>query len=603
MQELARRMQKRNDDKTSFMVNRLFLRLMAVNVLIGLVLPCTQLIDSVLTGKFLGTAALDVYGLFLPLESLTMALCGVFSIGTQISCSHLLGRGKLEEAQEVSGTAFLAAGVFSVLYFLIMLIFAGEIAVALGANGEIPGQVSDMTSYLQGYAFGIPAIFLMGMMSCLMILEGKRKMSLVMSICVLVVNAVGDLLNIFVFKQGLFGMALATTAAYTVCFIVFALVYLLRATKMFRPSAPTLHFSHLRTILKNGTPSFTYYGSLVVRTAFFNWLILHNFNNDALAVMLVVNRFTTIVDAIIGGVGDSVLLLGGVLYGEKDLKGQRRLLKMALVVSALLFLAISVIAIIASQPIARSFSDYSDPNFITEAARAVAIVSVCFVPDVIACIFKKHIQAVGRPSYTSFTNVVCNVVFACFAAFALVGIIGSDGIYASYSISYLLIMIVHVLYAILLARKSSRKGFDIFLFLPDDYEISENDLWERTVCNLHECVETLDEAHALCRDRGVDNRRTDYVLLLIEETTTNVVEHGISKGEGSIIVVRILFDKDRIILSIKDDCRYFNPITYYASLQGSGNGESDFGLRIVMNVAKKVSYTNCFNLNNLRIEV
>ena len=194
-------------------------------------------------------------------------------------------------------------------------------------------------------------------------------------------------------------------------------------------------------------------------------------------------------------------------------------------------------------------------------------------------------------------------MFACFSAFALVGVIGSDGIYASYSISYLLIMVAHVVFAVLLARKSSRKGFDIFLFLPDDYEISDNDLWERTVRNLDECVEASDEARALCRDRGVDNRRAGYVTLLIEEATSNVVDHGLSKGEGSIIVVKILFDKDRIILSIKDDCRYFNPVHYYASRQGGGDGAEDYGLLIVMNFAKKVSYTNCFNLNNLRIEV
>jgi two-component sensor histidine kinase len=158
-------------------------------------------------------------------------------------------------------------------------------------------------------------------------------------------------------------------------------------------------------------------------------------------------------------------------------------------------------------------------------------------------------------------------------------------------------------YAILLARKSSRKGFDIFLFLPDSYEISESDLWERTVSSLNECAEASGEARELCHERGVEGRRAAYVPLLIEETTSNVVEHGFPEGKGSVVMVRILFDKDRIILSIKDDCRYFNPIHYYAARQGRGDGADDYGLRIVMSIAKKVSYTNCFNLNNLRIEV
>ncbi len=141
------------------------------------------------------------------------------------------------------------------------------------------------------------------------------------------------------------------------------------------------------------------------------------------------------------------------------------------------------------------------------------------------------------------------------------------------------------------------------LYLPDSYEISESDLWVRTVSSLSECAKVSDEARTLCRERGIGDCRAFYLPLLIEETTSNVVEHGLLEGKGSIVMVKILFDKDKIILSIKDDCRYFNPIHYYASRQSRGDGSGDFGLRIVMNFAKKVSYTNCFNLNNLRIEV
>ena len=72
----------------------LYLQLMSVNILIGLIQPFNQFVDSMLTGKGLGVSALAAYALFLPVSSLVLALSSFFSIGTQITCSHMLGKLK-----------------------------------------------------------------------------------------------------------------------------------------------------------------------------------------------------------------------------------------------------------------------------------------------------------------------------------------------------------------------------------------------------------------------------------------------------------------------------------------------------------------------------
>ena len=67
----------------------LYMQLMTVNILIGLVQPCNQFVDSMLTGKGLGVAALNAYALFLPVGALMLAISSFFAIGTQINCSHI----------------------------------------------------------------------------------------------------------------------------------------------------------------------------------------------------------------------------------------------------------------------------------------------------------------------------------------------------------------------------------------------------------------------------------------------------------------------------------------------------------------------------------
>ena len=580
----------------------LYLQLMTVNILIGLVQPCNQFVDSMLTGQGLGVSALKAYALFLPVEALILALNSFFAIGTQINCSHMLGSGRFSEIKILTRTALLSEVVLSAILAVILFCFSSQIAVFLGADDSVPGQIRDAAAYIRGYAPGIPAIILVGTLMSLLQLEGKKKLVIFLSLGIFIINGAGDLANIFVFKKGLFGMAAATaTANIIVCVVL--VFFFLTSSRMFRFSLSGFQKGNLLSICRNGMPSMSYYGSLVIRAAFFNMLILTRLDGDMLAIMLVVSSFITVIDAAIGGTGDATLLLGGVLYGQKDIKGQRMLLKTALSAGALLLLTISILTIIFAIPIAGLFSNSSNPDFIARAAHAISLTALCFVPDVLTCVLKKYIQSVGRGIYTSVTNVLCNVVYVCLAAWILVGIAGSDGLFIAFTVCYLLTLITHIVYACYVSRSSGKEGFDRLLFLPEDYGVSDENQWVYSVRDLEGCVQASEQMTSLCHQRGVD-RKTSYLLALFaEEMTTNVVAHGFRPGADNIIVLELTFFEERIILSVLDNCAFFDPTYYYERLQGKTDPISGIGIRLVMGLSKKVVYTNSFSLNNLMIEI
>ena len=281
---------KQNLVEGNKLLTGLYLQLMTVNILIGLVQPCNQFVDSVLTGKGLGISALNAYALFLPVGALMLAISSFFAIGTQINCSHMLGSGKFTEIKKLVQTALLSAVVLSLLLAVILFCFSSHVAVLIGADDSVPGQIRDTAAYLRGYAPGIPAIILVGILMSLLQLEGKKKLAVFLSLCILIINGTGDLANIFVLKKGLFGMAAATAAAnITVCIVL--VIYFLTASRMFHFSVAGFKKSNLLSICRNGLPSMSYYGSLVIRAAFFNMLILTKLDGDMLAIMLVVSSF------------------------------------------------------------------------------------------------------------------------------------------------------------------------------------------------------------------------------------------------------------------------------------------------------------------------
>ena len=574
---------------------------MSVNILIGLVQPFNQFVDSMLTGKGLGVAALAAYALFLPVSSLVLALSSFFSIGTQITCSHMLGSGRFDETGKLIRTSFLSATVFSTVFAAVLFGFSSQVAVILGASDAFAGQIQDTASYLRGYAPGIPAIFLVTIMMSLLQLEGKKHLVVRLSLCIFVINGTLDIANLYLFKMGLFGMAAATAAAYIAVFLDL-LRYFLTSSKMFRFSLAGFQKKELFSIFKNGLPSLSYYGSLVIRTAFFNMLILMKFDGNALAIMAVINSFTSVVDATIGGPGDATLLLGGVLFGQKDIKGLRKLLKTALISSTALLFVITALTWIFATFIAGLFAGTSDPAFIQGTAGAVRVASICFVVDVAACVMKKYIQSVGRARYTFVTNILTNVVYVCVSAWILVNAIGGDGLYLSYTACYALALLTHLFYGYKTSRASGREGFDRLLFLPVDYEVSDDNQWIYSVDDIEGCVRASREMADFCNARGADKKTTYNLSLFIEEMTTNVVKYGFRDGRKNIIVIKLLFSNGRVTLNIMDNCPLFDPTHYYDSLKENGDLFGGIGIRLVIKLAQNVVYTNSFNLNNVMIE-
>ena len=274
--------------------------------------------------------------------------------------------------------------------------------------------------YIRGYSIGIVPMFLLNIMLVFMQVEGKKILVTIASIGIFAINLTADLLNLYVFKGGLFGMAFATSVSYIAVF-VFVLCYFIFKSNMFRLSSCRINTEGLKDVFKNGIPSLAYYGSLVIRAYVYNWLIITYLDVDTLSVMLVINSYLTLVDAFIGGTGDVTLLLGCITYGEKDKSAAKRLLRTAVIAGTAILTVVTIITMIFAEPIAMFFSEKGGGPFVAYAARALRITALCFVPDVIACVLKKYIQSVGRAMYTSVTNVLCNVIYVCSFAFYLSG--------------------------------------------------------------------------------------------------------------------------------------------------------------------------------------
>jgi anti-sigma regulatory factor (Ser/Thr protein kinase) len=424
---------------------------------------------------------------------------------------------------------------------------------------------------------------------CLLQLEGKKLVVNIGSTCVLLVNAAGDIANIFIFKKGVVGMAAATSAANIIACIFLGTVFF-RKSKLFHFSLQRIRKHLSARIMKNGLPSLAYYGSLVIRNAFMNMLIITTLGRDVLVSMLVFTSFGTIADVLIGGHSDSVLVLGGVLYGEKDKKSAASLLRISIISGSILMLIVTVMTTIFSVPMAKLFLNQNDIAFAPEAGSALFLASFYLIPDIISCIEKKYIQSIGNGMYTAVTNVLYNVICVCIIAFILTKIIGTDGLFLSFTGCYLIAAIVNSIYIVFF----SFKRFDVPGACTESFSIT----------NLDECIEASEKVRNYSRLKGIDSRRSLLLGLFVEEIGKNIINYGFKKHHNSSIIVKLSITNDSVTLNIKDNCVLFDPTKFYDTMRNDESArEKSIGIRMLMELSGKVTYTTSFNLNNLLIEV
>ena len=112
----------------------------------------------------------------------------------------------------------------------------------------------------------------------------------------------------------------------------------------------------------------------------------------------------------------------------------------------------------------------------------------------------------------------------------------------------------------------------------------------------------LPKGYGVGKDREL-TKTPKTVAEAAEELIKNTIMHGFSEGKNNRIEVRLVVKDDEAVLRIHDNCGKFNPKKYYETVYASENKEDNVGIRMVMEMAKDVSYTSTLKLNNICIRV
>lgn len=550
------------------------------------------LIDGIITSRMLGSSAYSAIALLNPFNGVILLLSGSISTGGQVMCSQFVGMGDRGKADSSFAVSLIIDMIFAGLLVIFGVFFPEKLFNICGitANSH-PDIYVYMTEYLAGFIWGVPFMMLIQVLGPIIVMDSGKSLFTFSAFALAVSDIIGDLVNVFVFHGGNFGMGLATSLAYVLQFAIL-ITHFLKKTRGFSFSLSAFQPSQLAGIFKAASPQFLMKFATALRDLFINRInLVVALTTAAVAARGMQNDLNTVLFCIGLGTGKALITMTGVYYGAGDRRGMVRLFSYSMKVSAAISGVVAVIVFVFAPYIAGTFS--TEPEVIEFSVFSIRCMAIALVPDTLVTAFQFYLQGINKRGLINIISMGDRFVFPVLAAWGLGMSFGSKGIMASIAAGIILVCLFVLVIVCVHLKRFPTKCED-FMFLPDDFGGTESD-------NIYASISTMDDvsqeslrAEEFCLSHDVSVRKAKLMSLFVEEMAGNIIEHGKSKRRNNAVVdYRLSFNGATICLTLRDCFERFDTVAFYEAHSGFDMP----GLSIVMKLAKDIRYFNSFNSN------
>ena len=582
------------------MIKKVFKQMLLTQIVSSMTVTLCMLIDSIMIGRFLGVDSMSAYGFATPLLLVFAALGSMISAGVQVLCGKAAGCGDRNAADACYTVSVFLAGVISAAGLVLVFAALGPLTTLLGAGRPGPGNaVYKLTrDYITGFIIGAPAFLCAQIMVPYMQISGSRMRLVVAVIAMTVSDIVFDLLNVFVFHGGTFGMGLASTLSYYIAVFI-GLGYFLRPGCMFRLRRKLIRRSTCRELISCGVPTVINQVSLVLLVFLLNRLLRSAAGNVAVAAYSVISTVGNICYCFGAGVGSVAMMLSAIFYTDDDRTSIRELVRVMTKNTVVLNAAVTLVVLLAATPLVALFLGDS-PEAKRLAVVGLRLFVLSMVPSGLNTAFKSYYQGVNRLHLTELISVLQNFAMPALFAAVLSSFWGATGVWLCYVCGETAALLI---LSGIVWRKNGRVSLsaEAYELLDPSFGAAPEDCLERKIQSVQDAAEVSEAAVRFCSEHELEPRLARLIGLCIEEMAVNVVLHGFGRDKKPHNVdVRLVIKENSRVIRIRDNCFNFDPVSYL-KLHETDDPTAHVGIRMVMKMVKQANYVNTLGLNNLTL--
>ena len=579
--------------RNDYLVSKKFYRYLIPSFLSEMAMHMGSVIDAVIVGNLIGVEALSAVTLASPIVQILHLPGLILGLGGATLAAIWLGERKIKEASDMFSACVIAGIIFSC---------AGAFT-AFWINAPLAYLVADdpqLTTFVEEYLLinilGLPIMTLTFLTCEFLSVDNHPDLSAWMFSIAEAVNVVMDIVLVKFAGLGMEGAAAATIIGYA-CGLLTLIPYARSKERMLKfYLSGVAWFKDIFIALKTGLPRVSLEFMQALQIFVLNTAVLKILGVEAMEIYAICSNTLIMAELLAGGIISVIPNICGVLYGEKDYFGIRRLMKKVLELSGVLILVLTAVFLIVPEEIALLFG-LENKELLPTAATCLQIYSLSFVPYVFNEFLQTYYQTILETFLATLDTILEFFMLLIPITFLLMHYYGIYGVCAAVPISELLtIIIVEVTRKFLQERgKLPQEGL-LMIPKPD-----HDDSFDVTIeAGEKNAVNISAKIISYCRAHNIDER-TAYVLgLAAEEIAVNISRYGYDKVKKPYIDINLSHDGEQWILRIRDDGIPFDPTQYQPE------EENKFllgGINLIKGLAKKLNYVRVLNMNNTIIEI
>ena len=400
----------------------------------------------------LGEDATGAVNVVLSLMSVIQAIGFTFGMGAGSIISRLLGRRAQKEADEVSSSAFFAAGAAGLIILALGFIFLTPLMWLLGSSSE--AVLENARRYSRYILLAAPFMCMSFVMNNLLRSQGKAFLSMIGLVTGAVVNVALDPLFISGFHMGIDGAGLATCLSQVISFFILLFMFLSgRSITRLRFKSISRRPRVYGEVITTGFPSFCRQILASLCTVFLNWAV-KEYGDGALAAMGVVQKVFMFAFSIALGVGQGFQPVLGYNYSARRFDRVRSAYLFTLAFSTALMSIFAVCCALAAPAIMRQFLHYPESREIGTLALRLQCICMPLLP--LNFMAGLTYQVVGNKALAALLSCSRQGLFYIPAIFILPAAMGMLGVQSAQSVSDFLAFLFAIPFTVSFFRRLKR---------------------------------------------------------------------------------------------------------------------------------------------------
>ena len=562
------------------------------------------LVDSAIIANYLGVEAVAAVGLFSPFLMFIAIIGGVIAGGSRALYTNLIGKGEINKANFVFTFSCIMAMVISPIVAFIGIAFPDQLASFLGASGEQLYLRPYLSAYVRGYLLGVPFLSTARVLSGYMHLDHDSARPVYSLVIMTIVNIIGNLIVAFVIKGDLFGIALATSIANVVWFLVLCGHFLRKDRELkFNLSEIKNALVYIKDVALTGSSAAVTRLSKMFAGLIINRLLAAYANVIAIAAFSAQKSVTSLLGSLYLGVADTVWVLSGIYYGEEDRSALDELQVYATKIGLMITVSVGIIVFIAAKYIAGVYVGFGNVEALKSGAESVRMFALTLPIYVITFSFADYLISVKKIHMANIYMFLMQFGVVVPIAFVFIKLLGARGAWISTPVSAAIMLVIAFVY--ICSYKINSNSFnDKRLLVPLEFGRNYGSKLEITATTLLEIVGMSRAAELFCMENKVSDITSYKLALFIEELGTNIISYGFRDYISYEISLSMVVKEEELILRIRDNCTPFNPVERYnMKIKNDNDISKNIGIRMVMKMCKSVNYICTYNTNNLIVKL